>query len=162
MPRVYVSIGSNVEREQNIRGAVNKLREHFGELTISPVYESEAVGFVGNNFLNLVVGFDSDLSLAEITKLLHAIERKHGRVRGDGKFSDRTLDLDPLLYGDLIDHYPPNNVPRHEISHYAFVLRPLSDIAGDARHPETGERFANKWSGFEANGQRLWEVNLDL
>jgi 2-amino-4-hydroxy-6-hydroxymethyldihydropteridine diphosphokinase len=162
VPRVYVSIGSNVEREKNIRGAVDKLRAQFGDLTISPVYESEAVGFVGNNFLNLVVGFDTDLSLAEITKLLRAIERKHGRVRGDQKFSDRTLDLDPLLYGDLIDHFPPNNVPRHEIGQYAFVLRPLSDIAGQARHPETGERFANMWSGFEANGQRLWDVELEL
>lgn len=162
MPKVYVSIGSNIEREDNLRGAVAKLREQFGELDLSPVYESEAVGFSGDNFLNMVAGFGSELALADIIKALRAIEKKHGRVRGGQKFSDRTLDLDVLLYGDLIDHYPPHDVPRHEINQYAFVLRPLSDIAGDARHPETGERFADMWAGFESNGQRLWEVELVL
>jgi len=162
MPRVYVSIGSNVEREANVRGALEKLRERFGELVISPVYESAAVGFAGENFLNLVVGFDTELPLVEVIKLLRAIEKKHGRVRGGPKFCDRTLDLDPLLYGDLIDHMAPHDVPRHEITQYAFVLRPLSDIAGAARHPETGERFGDMWGRFENNEQRLWPVALDL
>lgn len=162
MPRVYVSIGSNIDRETNVRTAIEQLREHFGDLTVSPVYESEAVGFAGESFYNLVVGFETGRTLAEVTATLREIESRCGRVRGERKFCDRTLDLDPLIYGDLIDHSPPHDVPRHEIDHYAFVLKPLSDIAGSERHPETGQRYADMWASFDKKGQRLWRVDVKL
>jgi 2-amino-4-hydroxy-6-hydroxymethyldihydropteridine diphosphokinase len=55
------------------------------------------------------------------------------------------LDLDVLLYGEMIDHTPPRDIPRREITQHAFVLKPLSDIAGSLQHPETGETFAELW-----------------
>lgn len=145
MPRVYLSIGSNIDREQNLCSAAAVLRRQFGNLTVSPVYESRPVGFEGDDFLNLVVGFDTDLSLDELNVVLHGIEDAHGRIRGGEKFSSRTLDLDILLYGDMIDHAPPRDIPRREITRHAFILKPLSDIAGSLQHPETGETFADLW-----------------
>ena len=162
MPRVYVSIGSNIDREANVRAALKQLRMRFGELIVSPVYESEAVGFAGDSFYNLVVGFDTECSLAEVTSVLRAIEAQQGRVRGEQRFCDRTLDLDALLYGDKVDHKAPNDIPRHEIDRYAFVLRPLSDIAGNERHPETGERFVDMWTRLEKGSQHLWPVQLEF
>jgi 2-amino-4-hydroxy-6-hydroxymethyldihydropteridine diphosphokinase len=145
MPRVYLSVGSNIKREENLCSAVAALRQRFGSLMISPVYESQPVGFEGDDFYNLVVGFDTDLSLDEVNIVLRGIEDTHGRVRGSDKFSSRTLDLDVLLYGEMIDHTPPRDIPRREITQHAFVLKPLSDIAGSLQHPETGETFAELW-----------------
>jgi 2-amino-4-hydroxy-6-hydroxymethyldihydropteridine diphosphokinase len=145
MPRVYLSIGSNIEREENLCSAVAELRQQYGSLMISPVYESQSVGFEGDDFYNLVVGFDTELSLDEVNVVLRGIEDAHGRVRGGEKFISRTLDLDILLYGEMVDHTPPRDIPRREITKNAFVLRPLSDIAGSLQHPETGETFADLW-----------------
>ncbi len=145
MPRVYLSIGSNINREQNLCSAVAELRRQFGSLMISPVYESQPVGFEGDDFYNLVVGFDTDRSVDAVNVVLRDIEDAHGRTRSGEKFGSRTLDLDVLLYGEMIDHTPPRDIPRREIRQYAFVLRPLSDIAGSSRHPETGETFADLW-----------------
>ncbi len=145
MPRVYLGIGSNIKREQNLCSAVAVLRQQFGSLAVSPVYESQPVGFEGDDFYNLVVGFDTDRPLDEVNVVLHGIEDAHGRIRGGDKFNSRTLDLDVLLYGEMIDHNPPRDIPRREITQHAFILKPLSDIAGSVQHPETGETFTDLW-----------------
>jgi len=157
MPRVFVSIGSNIERARNVRSAVRSLRREFDELLISPVYESKSVGFQGEDFFNLAVGFDTDLPVEEVNRKLRAIESDHGRVRGGEKFSSRTLDLDVLLYGNLIDHSVSQDVPRTEITEYAFVLKPLCDIAGHVLHPETDETIADMWRKL---GPRLPPVKI--
>ena len=161
MPRVFLSIGSTINRAHNIRSALRVLEEEFGELQASAIYESEAVGFEGDNFYNLVVGFDTGLELDALIERLHAIEFAHGRTPSDHKFAPRTLDLDVLLYGDRIDHEPPHDLPRREISEYAFVLLPLSEIAGQDTHPETGRSYAQMWREFDPAGQRLWRVKLE-
>lgn len=158
MPRVFVSVGSNIDRARNIRSALDAMAAQFGELVISEIYESEAVGFEGQNFYNLVVAFDTDLGLDELVARLHDIEYAHGRARSNRKFAPRTLDLDLLIYGGLVDHATPHDVPRHEITEYAFVLRPLSEIAGDEVHPESGQTYAQMWQAFSDRGQRLWRV----
>lgn len=160
VPRVFVSVGSNIDRRRNILSALDTLKVQFGELLESPVYESEAVGFEGKNFYNLVVAFHTGLGLDELVARLHDIEYAHGRSRSDKKFAPRTLDLDLLTYGVRVDHDPPRDVPRHEITEYAFVLRPLSDIAGEEVHPETGQTYAQMWRAFKDCGQRLWRVDL--
>ena len=160
MPKVFVSVGSNIDRRRNILSALESLTAEFGELLVSPIYESEAVGFQGENFYNLVVAFDTDLGLDDLVARLHDIEFDHGRSRSDRKFAPRTLDLDLLTYGTYVDHQPPHDVPRHEITEYAFVLRPLSEIAGEAVHPETGQTYAQMWQAFSGGGQRLWRVEL--
>jgi 2-amino-4-hydroxy-6-hydroxymethyldihydropteridine diphosphokinase len=125
----FVSVGSNVEKEKNIVAGLNSLRETFGKLLISPIYETEAVGFAGDNFYNLVVSFESDLSAREIFETLRELEFKHGRLQNSQKFSPRTLDLDLLLYGDEIIEDEILKLPRLDIEKYLFVLQPLADIA---------------------------------
>ena len=144
--RCWISVGSNVERERSIRGAVADLRETFGRLILSPVYETPAVGFDGESFLNLVAGFDSDRPVADIDTRLHAIEDAHGRVRGPDKFAPRTLDLDLLTWGDAVGVFDGVELPRDEILKYGFVLGPLAEVAPDERHPATGRRYADLWA----------------
>jgi 2-amino-4-hydroxy-6-hydroxymethyldihydropteridine diphosphokinase len=162
VPRAYVSVGSNIEKEHHIRTALRDLRSRFGVLTVSPVYESEAVGFEGENFYNLVVGFETTEAPRAIATALLTIERAHGRVREPGKkFNARTLDLDLILYGDATVNEPGLKLPREEITEHAFVLRPLADIAPHEQHPRTGKTYAHMWAEFRASDQKLWPVPLD-
>jgi 2-amino-4-hydroxy-6-hydroxymethyldihydropteridine diphosphokinase len=162
MTRVYVSIGSNIDREHNVRSAVGALRRRYGPLTVSPVYETEAVGFTGDAFYNLVVGFETDDDAPTLSRAFHDIEAEHGRVRGGEKFSSRTLDLDLLTWGDAVLHDQGLNVPRHEILKYSFVLRPLADVAAGERHPLTGRRYGDLWAEFGATASPLRQIALDL
>lgn len=148
MPRIYVSIGSNIDRETNIRGALEALRQVFGDIERSSVYESEAVGFEGDAFYNLVAGFDTELSVEELKAEFDRLEKQFGRTAQSRRFAPRTLDLDLLLYGDMIDTTGKLDIPRKEITEYAFVLLPLVEVAGDRRHPLTGERFRDLWERF--------------
>ena len=159
MARVYVSIGSNIDRDHNVAAALASLQREFGELQQSTVYETEAVGFEGDPFYNLVVGFDTDLSPREVAALLHRIEDQQGRQRRAGKFSARTLDLDLLMYDQLVLDEDHLKLPRPEILDYAFVLRPLAEIAGDLRHPLAGCSLAALWNAFDAAAQPMWPVN---
>lgn len=162
MPRVWLSLGSNLDRETNIRGAVQALREAFGALVISSVYETAAVGFDGEPFYNLVVGIETEQTPDSLRQQLRAIENAHGRVRGGAKFGARTLDIDILTYGDLVSE-DGQDIPRDEILRYAFVLGPLAEVAGSERHPQLGRSYAELWQAFgaaEKTGMQL--VSLDL
>jgi 2-amino-4-hydroxy-6-hydroxymethyldihydropteridine diphosphokinase len=157
--RVYVSIGSNIERRRNVAAALHSLEHEFGELQRSTIYETQAVGFEGNPFYNLVVGFDTEQGPQDVAATLHDIETRHGRQRHAGKFSPRTLDLDLLLYDDLVVNEHNLKLPRAEILDYAFVLRPLAEIAGERRHPLAGKSFAALWEAFDASAQPMWPVH---
>ncbi len=148
MHQVYVGIGSNIEREKHIRAAVSSLQETYGgnsEVKKSPVYETPAVGFKGDDFYNLVASFQTSQSPFEIEKQLKAIEHSNGRNRQQGKFSPRTLDIDLLLVDDLVINEQGINIPRDEIEKYAFVLAPLADLAADLIHPLTAKSIASMW-----------------
>ena len=153
MARVYVSIGSNIDKEKNISSSVKALQEHFGDLDISNVYETKAVGFEGDNFHNLVVGFDTDESPLEISKVLKKIEADHYRIRGKEKFESRTLDLDQLLYGDLVMQMEGVNIPHPDIMRYNFVLKPLAELASDIEHPEEEKTINELWEAYEEKGE---------
>ena len=149
MPEVYISIGSNVEREKNIPAALRALGERFGPLHLSSVYETAAVGFVGDPFYNLVAGFSTEDSVEEVAAALSDIETQSGRGRGYTKFAPRTIDLDLILYGGLVRWHQKPYLPREELTRYAFMLEPLAEIAPDLKHPVTGETFADLWTAFD-------------
>lgn len=160
MTTVFIGVGSNVEPERRVREVVRRLRVRFGELRISPVYRNPAVGFKGDDFLNLVTAFETEESAAEVHAALDEIERECGRVRGGPRFAPRTLDLDLLLYGDLIADSSPLRLPRREILQYAYVLKPLADLAPERRHPLSGRSFATHWREFSGQKQGLVAVEL--
>jgi len=162
MPRVWVSIGSNQERERSIRGAVQSLRERFGELTQSSVYESDAVGFEGRPFYTLVAGFDAGGTVAALKDVFREIENAFGRVRGSEKFSPRTLDIDLLTYADFVGMVDGCELPRDEILSYAFVLRPLAEVAGDEVHPVVRRTYRELWEDFDQAAQPLATVAFDF
>lgn len=163
MARVYVSVGSNIERERYIRAGLTGLRERYGALQCSRVYESRAVGFDGDDFYNLVVGFDTDRPVREVAATLRDIERLNARDRRAPRFCARTLDLDLLLYDDLVIDEPGLQLPRAEILRYAFVLGPLAEIAGERRHPCDGRRYAELWEAFaDKAAQPMWPAAVDV
>lgn len=160
MARIYISVGSNIQREANIRGAVHELTQAFGSLLLSSVYESEAVGFVGDAFYNLVVGADTSLDVAGVVSLCKQIEDNYGRVRDGVKYCGRSLDLDLLTYDQLICAEPVE-LPRAEILKNAFVLQPLAELAPDTLHPVTQQSYAALWQAYQIP-QKLWVVPFEF
>lgn len=144
MGRAWLSLGANLEPEANLRSAVAALRQRFGEVMLSPVYRTPAVGFDGPDFLNLAAGLDSDLGPVELDAWLHALEDAHGRRRDLPRFSSRPLDIDLLLYDDRVLRGPGKlELPRPELVEQAFVLQPMVDLAPDLVHPTAGLRLVD-------------------
>lgn len=143
MPEVFAGIGSNEDREHNVREGLRLLRESFGTLRVSTVWNAPAVGFDGEDFLNLAVAFETDLDPEALVDRLHTIEAACGRQRAsDERMRARTLDIDLLLYGDAVIHRGKVDVPRPEILEHAYVLVPLAELAPDFKHPEDGRSIA--------------------
>ena len=147
--RAFVSAGSNIEPRANLQAACAALKERYPDLAISPVYESPAEGFSGPPFLNLAVSFHTEETPEEIRQVLAQLESLAGRDRSGGKFSSRTLDLDLLLYGNRVDE--ALKLPHPDIGRYAFVLKPLADLAPNLRHPATGTTLSELWAQFSGH-----------
>ncbi len=149
MPSVYLSIGSNIQREKHIRAGVKALQQIFGAVSLSSVYESDAVGFEGSPFLNLIAVFETLKTPTEVDAILDGIEKDNGRTAEQKKFNPRTLDLDLVLYGDYISEDPNLEIPRGEITRYAFVLEPLAEVAGELKHPLIKRNYQELWQEFD-------------
>jgi 2-amino-4-hydroxy-6-hydroxymethyldihydropteridine diphosphokinase len=155
MAIVYVGIGSNIDPENNIHLCMSELRRRYREVQASAVYRSNAVGFEGDDFLNLVASFESERSPQAICEDIEMIHNLVGRSRDGGKWASRPLDIDLLLYNDLVMSERPVRVPREDILEYSFVLRPLAELAPDLVHPVTGQTMLKHWQEFDGSGQPL-------
>jgi 2-amino-4-hydroxy-6-hydroxymethyldihydropteridine diphosphokinase len=130
-------------------------------LLVSSVHRTEAVGFDGPVFLNLAVGLDTDWTPQQLDRWLHALEDRHGRRRDVERYSSRTLDIDIVLFGDLIVDGPGHlQIPRDELKH-AFVLAPLAEIAPFARHPQSGRSISELWRAHAQYDSAADIVSLD-
>jgi len=158
----FISIGSNIGRNRHIAGGVAALRQRFGKLLVSSVYEAEAVGFAGAPFYNLVVGFTDTQDVQTVAGHLRQMEFAFGRSADSQKFSPRNLDLDLLLYGDTIIDDGNLHIPRADITRYAFVLEPLAEIAPLLKHPQLQKTYAELWADFSKAGIRQQRIAFDF
>lgn len=155
MKSAYLGLGSNVDAKRHIRLAVHALIKRFGDAELSPIYCSKAVGFEGEDFINLVARIETELKPMELRHYLRSLEDQHGRSRNVPKWSDRTLDIDILLFGDLVADSEKLTLPRPEILHFAHVLKPLADLAPELIHPLEGISYAELWSRGDWSESRL-------
>ena len=160
MAELFVGIGSNQNAAVNVRAAVAGLQALLGPLQLSSVYESEAVGFTGPPFLNLVAHATTELTLDAVVAGLRAIETALGRRRAAAaEASCHSADLDLLLYDRLCVEVPVV-LPRPEILTNAFVLWPLAELAPELRHPRDGRSYAELWQAYEQGSQQLAPVDF--
>ncbi len=151
MSKVLVGIGSNIHPELHLMQAFDALNQAFAKLRLSPVYRCKAVGFEGDDFLNLVASFNTDLGVGELQQKLKAIEASTGRTGQESKWSGRTLDIDILTYDQCVGEVDGVMLPRDEIVKHAYVLRPLADLEPDTLHPGMGVCYASLWQDFEGD-----------
>jgi len=158
----YISLGSNIEPERNLRSAVEALRERFGTVRLSPVYRTSAVGFDGPDFLNAIAAIESDVHPFALNDWLHALEIAHGRDRRDKSYSNRPIDLDIIYFGKLVLEGPGDfMLPRPELRH-AFVLKPLADIAPHFVDPVRGASLETLWEAHPEYNRPPQAVELEL
>ena len=158
MPTVYVAAGSNVEPRHHLALASRELCREFPGVRFSPWYQNKAVGFEGDDFINLVAGFDTGLPLDEVLPRLHAIETLCGRPRGAPRWAPRSMDLDMLLYGELVRDEPKLKLPRPDLLKRAFMLGPLVDLAPGLVHPTLKLTIAELWEQFDRAAHPLVRV----
>lgn len=161
MAHVFIGVGSNRDREKHTRAGIRALKAEFRNVRISTIYENKAVGCDGADFYNFVAGCETGLGAHEVVRILRRIEDEYGRDRSTPYFPSITLDLDLLLYDDLVLADESFQLPRPDIGRYAFVLCPLAELAPDLRHPVSGRTYARLWSEFDRAGQELWPVEFD-
>ncbi len=157
----YVAAGSNVRPRENLREALRLLARDFPGLAASRAYANPAVGFRGEDFVNLVARFPADLPTEALLERLKEIERACGREPGAPKWGPRTLDLDLLLHGDVVGRIAGKALPHPDLLTRAWVLGPLAELAPALVHPVAGERMDALWGRFDRDTHPLTPVALD-
>ena len=160
MSTVYLGLGSNIDARANISSGIDVLHQTFDRVDCSPVYQAAAFGFEGNDFINLAAGIETDMSPLALKHFLTGLEDQHDRNRQSPKFSDRTLDIDILLYDDLFLISPELSIPHGDILEAAHVLKPLADLAPDLLHPVARKTMGELWNAFPVKDVELVPVEL--
>ena len=158
---VFLSLGSNIAPEENLKYACGELKKVFGNIQISSVYRNKPIGFEGNDFLNMVVKVKSTFNPNEMLDFIRGLEAATGRDIGIGAFDSRTLDIDMLLFGSLVHPEKPFKIPRNDIELYSFVLCPLAEIEPDGIHPITGKTFKDLWESFDQAEHPLSKASFE-
>ena len=161
VPDAYVAAGSNVRPRESLSKALALLAREFPGLRASPAYSNPAVGFEGDDFINLVVAFPAPGTTEALLDTLKGVERACGREPGAPKWGPRTLDLDLLLHGDAVGKFGGRTLPHPDLLVRAWVLGPLAELAPDLTHPVSGERFASLWRRFDRSSHPLTPVSLE-
>lgn len=155
----FLCLGSNIKPKRHIRFAVQRLQRDFNNVVTSNVYKSSAVGFDGDDFLNLAIALKTDFSLGELLRYTDSLEKDAGRIRvSRGNYDSRTLDVDVVMFGNLTGQHKGRQWPSEDIQDNAHVLLPMSEIAGDRAHPALGVNFTQLWKEFNSVGQRLKQI----
>jgi 2-amino-4-hydroxy-6-hydroxymethyldihydropteridine diphosphokinase len=159
MAKIHINIGSNQNRKVNIAGAIDFLKLNFADIKISDIFESPAEGFKGDDFYNVGVNASTQLSVEDVNAVLKNIEKTFGRDKSQTKFSSRIIDLDLVIYDDIVD--TKLNLPRNDIMLYPFVLAPLAQINGNEIHPLEKQSYQQLWKDFQSNHQfKLSQYNI--
>ena len=157
MTQVYVGLGSNIEPLLNLPRAIAALSAHH-EVQCSTAYRNPALGFEGDDFVNLVVGFATDASLAHVLALLKKTELDLGRDLSQPRFAPKLIDLDLLFYGDEVLRHDRVQLPPEEID--VYYLGPLAELAPDWVNPVTGKTCAQTWAEAETTAPEATAVEL--
>ena len=189
MVAVFIGIGSNIEPQKNISNALALLPSMFPSIVFSRIFESEAIGFKGDNFLNLVARFDSiDIDSIDIDSNDFDANDLDSKYTGGGSNSDPIETLTLLVkklkvienrlgrkQGDKkfsarsididvllfgdLQTKSPNQLPRSEILENAYVLWPLAELAPDLKHPGSDKSYAEYWNEFDKSLQKLVPID---
>lgn len=152
MTRVYLGVGTNIDRQRHTVAAVTELKKLDANLQVSTVYQCPASGFDGAEFFNFVVGLDVSLELDQLKQHLRSLELNYGRPMDAKKNQNRTLDFDILLFGEQVCTQKPQ-LPRSDIYKFNFVLQPLKELCPELVIPEDGRTVLQLWEQtFESIG----------
>jgi 2-amino-4-hydroxy-6-hydroxymethyldihydropteridine diphosphokinase len=157
---VFVAAGSNVEPVANLHRALDVLARHYSSLRCSRAYRNAAVGFEGDDFVNLVLAFDTDDDVRTVLGHLHEAEAACGRARNAPKWAPRSMDLDVLLYGDTVADEPGLVLPRPDLVRRAYMLGPMAELAPDLVHPTLGATMRELWHAFDRQAHAMQPVDL--
>lgn len=160
MSRVYLSLGSNIDARSNIKAGIKALNTRFGEMQLSPIVESEPVGFIGDPFINLMAVLETQLSIPELSKQLRQMEYDFGREDNAPKFSGRTLDIDIVMVDRLQGEHFGIQLPRNDLFEHGYMLYPLALMEPDLIPPGQEKTVKELWSHFPFPEQRLWLTEL--
>ena len=162
MTRLFVAIGGNIEPQQRLPRAAQELRRRFPGVRFSSCYRNPAYGFAGADFYNAVAEAETALSLSAVQAQLQEVEALCGRARSDAKWAPRAMDLDLLLFGDLIHKTERFELPRPDLLRRAYMLAPLAELAPQLRHPLTARTMSEHWHELAAQPHELAKLALDL